>query len=210
MTIPSPPATSELTSFPSVVIAANVPLARIHHNLNDAEYFSSDSSGRFDPPPGSSAGFGTCYLSTHPLGAFLETFGRIRPVLQRHVDERVLTEAFLPSETRFANLTDPQILGAYGLTAEVGVGGDEHTYAATQRWAEALATAGFGGVVYAARHDPALRERSVAVFGKPGVQPTQLLARPATHIPEWLVDRAGDEYGIEVLPSVPVSGAHYY
>lgn len=189
---------------------ANAPLARIHHNLRDPEYFSADSSGRFDPPPGSSAGFGTCYLSTHPLGAFLETFGRIRPVLQRHVDERVLTQAFLPSETRLADMTDPAILGRHGLTAEIGIGGDRRTYEATQQWAEALATVGFGGVIYAARHDPALRARSVALFGKPGVQPTQLLARPAVPIPDDLLDRAANEYAIEVLPSVPVSGGHYY
>lgn len=210
MTLPDPPAPSELTGFPAVIMPANVPLARIHHNLRDPEYFSEDGSGRFDPPVGSTAGFGTCYLSTHPLGAFLETFGRIRPVLQRHVDERVLTEAFLPSESRLADMTDPAILGRYGLTAEVGIGGDERTYAATQRWAEALQAAGFGGVVYAARHDPALLARSVALFGKPGVQPTQLLVRPATHIPEELLERAATEYAIEVLPSVPVSGAHYY
>lgn len=210
MTLPGPPTLSELNGFPGVIVPANAPLARIHHNLRDPEYFSADSSGRFDPPPDSTAGFGTCYLATHPLGAFLETFGRIRPVLQRHVDERVLTEAFLPSETRMADMTDPAILGLYGLTAEIGIGGDERVYAITQRWAEALETAGFGGIIYAARHDPALRARSVAVFGKPGVQPTQLLARPATPIPKDLVDRAAIEYAIEVLPSVPVSGAHYY
>ncbi len=210
MTLPDPPATSELTGFPALIMPANVPLARIHHNLRDAEYFSADASGRFDPPAGSTAGFGTCYLSTHPLGAFLETFGRIRPVLQRHVDERVLTEAYLPSECRLADMTDPAILGRYGLTAEIGAGGDQQTYAVTQRWAEALESAGFAGVVYAARHDPALHERSVALFGKPGVQPTQLLARPSTHIPEELLERAAIEYAVEVLPSVPVSGAHYY
>ena len=163
MSLPDPPALSELIGFPAVI-----------------------------------------------MPAFLETFGRIRPVLQRHVDERVLTEAYLPSETRLANMTDPAILGLYGLTAEVGVGGDERTYARTQRWAEALETAGFGGVIYAARHDPALNERSVALFGKPGYQPSQLLARPARYIPEELIDRAAVEYAIEVLPSVPVSGPHYY
>lgn len=210
MTLPRPPSVSELTGFPAVVLPANVPLVRIHHNLNDPEFFSADGSGRFDPPPGSTAGFGTCYLSTHPLGAFLETFGRIRPVLQRHVDERVLTQAFLPSETRVADMTDPVILGKFGLTAEIGIGGDEHTYDVTRLWAEALVTAGFGGVLYAARHDPALVARSVALFGKPGIQPTQLLASPSSHIPEELLHRASDEYGIDILPSVPVSGGHYY
>jgi hypothetical protein len=199
-----------VSAFPAVIVRANAPLVRIHHNLRDPEYFSADSSGRFDPPVGSTAGFGTCYLSTHPLGAFLETFGRIRPVLQRHVDERVLTQVFLVSDTRIADMTNPSILGMYGLTAEIGIGGDEHTYEITQRWAEALFAAGFGGVRYAARHDPALHARSVAVFGKPGVQPTQVLAGPATHIPEELVERAADEYAIEVLPSVPISGAQYY
>jgi hypothetical protein len=81
VSLPDPPAPSELIGFPVVIMPANVPLARIHHNLRDPEYFSADGSGRFDPRPGSTSGFGTCYLSTHPLGAFLETFGRIRPVL---------------------------------------------------------------------------------------------------------------------------------
>lgn len=210
MNLPDPPAPPELTGFPAVLIPANAPLARIHHNLRDPEYFSADGSGRFDPPPGSTAGFGTCYLSTHPMGAFLETFGRIRPVLQRHVDERVLTQAFLPSDARMANMTDPAILGRYGLTAEIGVGGDERTYAATQRWAEALEAVGFAGIVYAARHDPALHERSVALFGKPGVQRSRLLARPSTYIPDELIERAANEYAIDILPSVPVAGAHYY
>lgn len=52
------------------------------------------------------------------------------------------------------------------MTAEIAT---TERYDLTQRWASAFAAAGFAGVRYWARHDPA-RGRAVALFGPAGDQ----------------------------------------
>ena len=77
MTLPAPPGDpAELADFPSRDVPADFPYTRIHHDRFEAEWFCCCGRCRFDPPPG--AAFGTCYLAGHPLGAFVEKFGRLR------------------------------------------------------------------------------------------------------------------------------------
>ncbi len=165
MSLPLPPVGDDLADFPALVWRAQQPLSRIHRHTNCTVYFSADGSGRFDPPAGET-GWGTCYLSTHPRGAFAEVFGRFRAITTRMLDDRVLASVYLASDARLADLTDPAVLGRWGLTGAMSAGTDV-VYPVTQAWAARLHDAGYGGVYYAASHDPQLHSRSVALSGKP-------------------------------------------
>lgn len=105
-------------------------------------------------------------MSTHPIGAALEVFGRLRVLPQREIDHRVLATIYLASDVRLADMTHASVVGRFGLTAEASTGEAHSTYPRTQLWALRLREAGFAGVHYAARHDPTLGSRSIAVFGK--------------------------------------------
>ncbi len=105
-------------------------------------------------------------------------------------------------------MTNASILGSYGLTAEVSAGDPTSTYPLTQRWAERLYEAGFAGVHYAARHDPRLGSRSVALFGKHSEASAEISTTE-----EWqhdnltttepigpdLIDELVDQYGLTVV-----------
>ena len=87
MTIRRPPRDpTELADFPTKSIAPGYPYVRIHRHFRDPEWFCSCGNCRFDPPPGTE-GFGTCYLSGHPMGAFVEKFGDLDIVARSAVDE---------------------------------------------------------------------------------------------------------------------------
>lgn len=197
MTLPAPPGDpAELADFPSRDVPADFPYTRIHHDRFEAEWFCSCGRCRFDPPPG--AAFGTCYLAGHPLGAFVEKFGRLRVVPRSLVDQHALATLQVPSPLRVADATDRRILGRWGLSAELWAGDD---YAGSQRWAERLHQAGFAGIWYSARHDVHGDFHSLAVFGKPGYQPDALLRYSDGPIPQRLLDEATVRFGIEVLPT---------
>lgn len=172
-----------------------VELWRIHRHERDALFFSASGLGRFDPAPGSGAEFGTCYLAVTELGAFLEVFGRTNPVPLHLVNERVITQVGLSRPLRVADLTDRRLLGDVGAIPEVSVGRD---YVDSQGLATALVDAGFDAVRYAARHDPALRLHSVAVFSGAADALTVVKEQP---IPDELVRGAESEFGLLVLPT---------
>lgn len=165
MSVPPPPQAKDLDDFPAFIWKAHQPLSRIHRQEFGSLYYGLDQDGRWNPPrPGTD--WGTCYASTSPLGAALEVFGRFRMLPQRELDRRVLATIYLASDVRLADMTHPSILGRFGLTAEASASEEEHTYPITQQWALRLREAGFGGIYYAARHDPTLGSRSIALFGK--------------------------------------------
>lgn len=198
MPLPTPPRDARaLLDFPRRVFKANQPLARIHRELHETAYFSTDPHGRFNPSPEKAADFGTCCLSTLPMGAFLEVFSRIQPITRQHIDERVLAHVYLPSDVVLADVTHPAVLGRWSLTAEINTTAN---YSVSQAWASSWEAAGFGGVFYAAKHDPRLVSRSIALFGKPGVQEDSLIARTEA-IPPWLVREAKERFGFRILPS---------
>jgi hypothetical protein len=67
----------ELTdAFPARQLPVSYRYSRIHRYDKGSEWFCDCRDCRFDPPQG--AAFGTCYLAAHPLGAFIEKFGRLR------------------------------------------------------------------------------------------------------------------------------------
>lgn len=92
------------------------------------------------------------------------------------IDDRVLAEIYLPCDARLADLTNPVVLGRFGITNELSTGDPEITYPIGQQWAMRLWQAGFSGVCYPARHDVELATRSVALFGKPGLESAVMAA----------------------------------
>lgn len=197
MSLPAPPDDpAELAEFPTRTVPADYPYARIHHDRHEPEWFCDKGDCRFDPPPG--AGFGTCYLAGHPLGAFVEKFGRLRVVPRSLVDQHALAQLRLASPIRVADVTDRTILGRWHLTAELWAGDD---YPGSQRWAHRLHQAGFAGIWYSAAHDVRGGLHSLALFGKPGHQPDAVLCYGDEPIPQPLIDDASEAFGIEVVPS---------
>jgi hypothetical protein len=167
MTLPWPPDDpAELAEFPTRIVPADYPYSRVHHDRHEPEWFCDNGDCRFDPPPG--AGFGTCYLAGHPLGAFVEKFGRLKAVPRSLVDQHALANLRLGSPMRVADVTDRTVVGRWHLSAELWAGDD---YGGSQRWAQRLQQAGFGGIWYSASHDVRGGLHSLALFGKPGYHP---------------------------------------
>jgi hypothetical protein len=203
MTLPRPPADPlELAgAFPSRDLPTTYPFARIHRHDRDAEWFCHATDCRFDPPK--DAGFGTCYLATQPLGAFIEKFGRFQRggVPRSLIDAHRLAILGLPSPLRAADATDRTILGRWGLSAELWAGDD---YDGAQQWAHRLHQAGFGAIWYPASHDTRGGFINVALFGKPGYAPDAFVPYADELIPIELCDEAADEFGIHVVPAAPL------
>jgi hypothetical protein len=151
--------------FPSFTWSAQQPLSRVHRAEYGPVHFATDGDGRFDPPQ-PDLGWGTCYFSTHPRGAFVEVFGRAPTIVQSDIDDRVMTSLYLPSDLRLANFTHSSIVGRFGITNELSTGSPAPTYPAAQQWAATLQRLGFSGIYYISRHDVEVVTRSVALFGK--------------------------------------------
>jgi RES domain len=180
--------------FPSHTLHPERVLYRIHRTTNAPIYFASDDLGRFnlmDVP-----GAGTCYVSPSPVGAYIETFGRLGTISEDDLAERSLSELALSRSVRLADLTDRQVLGRYRIAGDISTGTD---YQPSQRLASALYAVGFDGIYYTARHDPAFLERSVAIFGGPDDEKLFIVA--ATPIPQELAMEAARDFGLLVLPA---------
>lgn len=121
MSIPAPPIDAAgLDDFPSLIWRAHQPLARVHCQEFGSLYFGTDQDGRWNPPePGSD--WGTCYVSTNPVGAALEVFGRLSLLPQREIDDRVLATIYLASDLRLADMTHPSVLGRFGLSDRAAI-----------------------------------------------------------------------------------------
>ena len=125
-------------------------------------WFGSSGEGRFDLPPPD----GTCYLAADELGALLEAVGPDRDggaVSTEFLAARCLWRLRAPAERRLGDLTARRARG-FGITAEIGT---LVPYDLPQAWAARLHAAGFQGLVYWLRHDPA-RSEGIALFGPEG------------------------------------------
>ncbi len=87
------------------------------------------------------------------------------------------------------------MLGTYGVTGDISAGTE---YGLSQALAGHLYAAGFDGVYYTARHDPAFSERSIAIFGGSGDD--KVFAASTSSIPDELVAEAERDYALLVLP----------
>jgi hypothetical protein len=189
----------DLKSFPSYILHPDRMFYRIHRAHNDPLYFARSGAGRFDLIHGDDEP-GTCYCALSGIGAFLETFGRVRFVSSRMVEQRSLSTLSLTRPLTLANMTDPRVIGLYGIEGDVSAGAD---YTEPQRWAVRLFEAGFDGIFYAARHDPSFTERSVAVFGdrELGEKLFEITTEPVS---TELIEEACAAHGFTVLPATPL------
>lgn len=194
MAIPSPP--EDLGGFPETRLGPPVSLWRVHRHA-EPWFFASAGEGRFDL----AAPRGTCYASDDPLGAFIEHFGHLiapgRAIPLASLRARFLSYLTIEGRLRLADLMAREVLGRYGVTAEIAPVGD---YQRTRQWGESLADAGFEGIRYPARHDPSGSLRSVALFGAAGANP---LGSAATErLPASLIVEAIREFDITVAPTM--------
>jgi hypothetical protein len=190
----APPA--DLHAFPVWHVLRGTVLHRVTDAGRGPWWFASDGEGRFDLPPPR----GTCYLADDPLVALLEALGPAgsAPVLAASVlDGRVVWSVALPDQCDAADLT---ARGArrFGVTAELAA---STPYPTAQRWAAALAAAGYDGLRYRARHDPA-GGRCLALFGAAGERRRWRRGRPAP-VAATLAGRLRDEAGIVVEAARP-------
>ena len=81
------------------------------------------------------------------------------------LDERALLSVALGRDVRLADLTSRRAL-QFGITASLGADPD---YSSGQAFAVEALRAGFGGIRYFVRHDPAQKLFGIALFGDAGV-----------------------------------------
>ena len=191
---------TDWSAFPARRIDTDIPLFRIHQHRLLPAWFSTDGLRRFDPPTTYRDRFGVCYLGLDPLAAYVEVFGRIRAVPQVEYSRRRISELTVTHPVEVADLTDRAVLGAFGVTAAHSVGS---YYRPAQQLAAHLFEAGFDGVTYRVRHDPAMRLEAVALFGEPGETPNRFRTSKTSPIPDDLIT-AGRQFRIEPLATAPL------
>ncbi len=118
------------------------------------------------------------------------------------MQKRRIAELALTDDVQLADLTSNQIIGRFGVTLEMSAGS---SYESPQIWAAAFYDAGFGGVVYKARHVPGANLESVALFGKTDTSESNLEILDVRAIGPDILDRMKRNYGFpEPLPSKPL------
>ncbi len=174
-------------------------LFRVHRLDHDPQWFAATGDGRFDPPVGAAAQFGTCYLAVDPVTAMMEAFGDLPVVTQQMVDARALAVVHLAQPHKLADMTSPLIVGRWKLDRRISTGDD---YSVCQRWAHSLRLAGFAGIYYEPRHDPRgeIQPASVALFADPGLQPQTMVLADDSPIPAEVVATTKEAFGLRVLP----------
>ena len=185
-----------LNRFPRRTLRSDRVIHRVHRTARGCWWFSSDGSGRFDPV---ATGSGACYFAEKPLGAFIEVFRKRMLIAEEEINARSLSSVSLGRDLRLADLTSRRAL-SFGVTAGLGAGED---YEPSQAFAAAAVADGFEGIRYLARHDPAQKLYSVALFAPAGGVDAADPAWPqnATPIPSALVDEATRRFGYRVLPA---------
>jgi hypothetical protein len=97
---------------------------------------------------------GSCYFAERPEGCLLEVCRSFTSVIPKsELDSRRLLRFELPEDRRLADCTAERAR-LFGITAEIH---STPRYEETQAWADAFARAGFQGIRYLLRHDPAQR-----------------------------------------------------
>jgi len=186
---PPPDDPGDLPDLPSVELA-DVPLWRIHRSSTDPLALASDPFGRFNL----ARPRGTVYAAEEQLGAFVEVFGRLAIIDATDLRAYRLSELRAPG-ARVADLTRRGVLGRVGLTAEIHTTTD---YELTRAWAAAVASQGLDGIRYRARHDPAAKLTSLALFGRRGKLKADVVE--TSRIPTELVREAELQFELIAAP----------
>jgi hypothetical protein len=177
-------------------------LYRVHQVVHEPEWFGTSGGCRWDSPADAAELFGTCYTGTDPLTAFIEAVAELPLLTQSVIDQRAMALLHMPQDQRIADMTNPRIIGDWGLDRRISTG---DAYDVCQRWAHALRLAGFTGVFYEPRYDPRGRnQQSIAFFGDPGYQPTQIIMIEDEPISRPVVEEASQIFGLRVWPSTPL------
>ena len=177
-----------MRDFPSRTVGTDQALYRVVRSGRLPWWFGSTMGGRFDLALPN----GTCYVAQEALAALLEDIGP-GPVTHEFVGSRRLRKLFVPQPWRVANACARRA-SQYGVTAEIGTILPYDLPQACARWLE---QAGFGGIAYWLRHDPA-RSRGYAFFGKAGGRPRWRRGRERA-IAGSMMKRLQREHGIEIL-----------
>jgi hypothetical protein len=137
-------------------------------------------------------------LAAAPLGAWIEVFRKRMLLAEAEVEARSLQAVPLGRALRLADVTSRRAL-EFGITASIGANED---YTESQRFAAQALTAGYDGVRYFVRHDPAQRIYGIAVFGPAGQVEERDPLWPSVSgpIPDALVREAHELFGYRVLP----------
>jgi hypothetical protein len=189
-----------LERFPRRTLRADHEIYRIHRfrrpSGNTRWWFSFDGTGRFDPV---GTGKGTCYFAERPLGAWVEVYRRQMLLAEAAVSDRWLMSVRVGRDLRLADLTSRRAL-QFGVTASLGA---NEQYDASQAFAADALGAGFAGIRYLVRHDPAQKLYGIALFGEAGEQPdndqgeASILDHPISH---ELIAEARQRFGYRVVP----------
>jgi hypothetical protein len=189
-----------LERFPKRTLRADREIYRIHrlHRLsgNNGWWFSFDGTGRFDPV---GTGKGSCYFAERPLGAWVEVYRRRMLLAEGAVRDRWLMSVRVGRDLRLADLASRRAL-QFGVTASLGA---NEQYGDSQAFAAEALGAGFAGIRYLVRHDPAQKLYGIALFGEAGEQPdndhagASVLDHP---IPDELIAEARRRFGYRVVP----------
>lgn len=115
--VSAPESGLDVRNFPAVGLPAGRRLVRIHRKGLSPWWFSHDGCQRFDIP----APYGTCYLAESPMGAFLDTLGRLVVVPRLEVEARRLAVVTLSGGLRLADCHAAAAAG-YGVTATTSAG----------------------------------------------------------------------------------------
>ena len=189
-----------LERFPRRTLHADREIYRIHRfqrlSGNTGWWFSFDATGRFDPV---GTGKGSCCFAERPLGAWVEVYRRQMLLAEAAVTDRWLMSVRVGRDLRLADLTSRRALG-FGVTASLGA---IEQYDASQAFAADALGAGFAGIRYLVRHDPAQKLYGIALFGEAGELPdndraeASILDHP---IPDELIAEARRRFGYRVVP----------
>lgn len=185
-----------LKGFPRRTLRGERTIYRIHKSARAPWWFSSAGDGRFDPV---GTGTGACYLAEGALGAWVEVFRKRQLLPEVEIAERSLLAVALERDLRLADITARRAL-SFGVTASLGA--NEH-YDESQTFAVQASEAGFDGVRYLVRHDPAQKLYGLALFAQAGIPDPADPQWPAISgaIPDALVRDAERVFGYRVLPT---------
>ena len=185
-----------LDRFPRRTLRGDRTIHRIHRSANGAWWFSSDGTGRFDPV---GTGKGACYLAEDPLGAWVEVFRKRMLLAEAEITARALFSVELGRELRLADLTSRRAL-EFGVTASLGA---DQQYGDSHEFAVLAVEAGFDGIRYLVRHDPAQKLYGLALFGDAGAPDATDPSWPAARdepLSDDLAAAAARAFGYRVLP----------
>ncbi len=177
------------------MLSPGTEIQRIHSAALSAWYSNAKDTWRFTPS--GVADLGACYFAERAIAGLLESYKGVTVVAEQDVASKAHFTATLQAELKLADCCATAALG-FGINAEIHSTTD---YALTQAWATAFALAGFAGVRYLCRSDPAMELVGYALFGTAGESaPGSWPAGRDQPISEGLL-RQAEDYGLRIRPT---------